>query len=207
MKLISAAAASLLFAAPAFAANTVLDFETVTSFASVADYYNGGNDGSGSNSGPAYGVSFGGDALAVANDVLGPYFSNAPSPLAVMTPVGTDATMNVAAGFVDSISFYYSAASLVVSGVNVWSGLDGSGTLLASFNLVNNAQSGGCSDSPFCRFDQLSSTFAGTGRSITFGAASGVAFDNISITAVPEPTTALMLAMGLGGLVLLRRRA
>ena len=206
MKLISAAVA-LLFAPAAFAANTLLNFETVTSFASVAEYYNGGSDGSGSNFGPALGVSFGGDALGLSNDVLGPYFSNAPSPLGVMNPVGTDATMNVALGFVDAISFSYSASSLVISAVNVWSGINGSGTLLASFNLVNNAQSGGCNDSPACRFDQLSSTFAGTARSVTFGGAANQAvFDDISITAVPEPTSALMLALGLAGLLAVRRR-
>ena len=40
-----AAAAALLAALPAFAANTLIDFEGVTSFASVANYSNGGSDG------------------------------------------------------------------------------------------------------------------------------------------------------------------
>lgn len=206
MKLTSAALA-LLFAAPAFAANTLIDFEGVTSFESVAQYYNGASDSSGSNVGPAWGVTFGDGAIALANDVLGPYFSNAPSPMKVMAPVGGDSTMNVASGFVDSISFYYSADSVLIGAVNVWSGLNGAGTLLASFNLVGNAQSGGCSDAPFCRFDQLSSSFAGTAYSVTFGgAAMHAAIDDISITAVPEPASALLMALGVGGLLCARRR-
>jgi hypothetical protein len=188
---------------PAWAANTVITFETVTSFASIANFYNGGTDSQG-NSGPNLGVSFGPDALGLVNDVLGPYFSNAPSPVGVMAPVGPDATMNVAAGFVDSISFYYSSDALATSAVNVWSDLNGTGQLLASFNLVANAQASGCSDSPYCRFDQLFSTFAGVAHSVTFSAPVGI--DNIAITAVPEPASMLLMALGVSGLLLARRR-
>lgn len=204
MKLISAAALALLAVNPAFAADTLLDFEAVTSFASVSEFYNGGADSAGA-VGPSLGVSFGGDALGLAND-LDTYFSHAPSPVGVMAPVGADATMNVAAGFVDAVSFSYTSSAFV-SQVNVWSGLNGTGEVLASFNLVANAQRG-CSDSAYCRFDQLTSTFAGTAHSMSFGNAANVAaFDNINITAVPEPTTVLMMALGLAGLFVARRRA
>lgn len=207
MKQLSVLAAGVLAASLVQAATPVLvDFETPTSFASILEHYNGGTDDAGM-SGPALGVSFKGDALALANDALGPYFSHAPSALGVMAPVGGDATMNVAGGFSGSIGFWYSASAFVLQGVNVWSGLDGSGTLLASFNLVSNAQADGCSSSGHCRFDQLTSSFYGTGRSVTFGnAANAALFDNISISAVPEPTTVLMMSLGLGGLMLARRR-
>ncbi len=181
----------------------------MTSFASIAEYYNGGADGAG-NVGPALGVSFGLDALGLMNDELGPYFSNAPSPIGVMAPVGPDATMNVQAGFVDALSFHYSSSSFVATGVEVWSGLNGTGDLLASFNLIGNAQAEGCSDSAYCRFDQITSTFAGTAHSITFGNAMyAAAFDDISInvSSVPEPTTALLMALGLAGVTLMRRHA
>ena len=204
MKWLPTAALAMFAAAPAFAADTLLDFETVTSFASISEYYNGGTDSAGS-AGPALGVSFSADALGLANDAAGPYFSNAPSPVGVMAPVGPDATMSVAAGFL-GVSFYYASSAAVADAVQVWSGIDGSGTLLASFNLGANAQDGGCSDSAYCHFDLLSNTFAGTAHSMTFGNAAGAAFDNVSIMAVPEPASALLMALGMGCLALVVRR-
>lgn len=203
MKMISAAALALSAMTPAFAGNALIDFESVTSFASVGAHYDGGADGAGV-VGPALGVAFTGDAMGLANDFVS-YFSHAPSPLGVMAPVGADATMNVAAGFTGAVSFAY-AASQFVSQVNVWSGLNGTGEVLASFNLVKNAQRG-CGDSAFCRFDTMSSTFEGTAHSMTFGNAANVAaFDDIRITAVPEPTAALLMSLGLASLFLARRR-
>ena len=207
MKNLSILAATLLAASAVQAASPVLvDFETPTSFASILTHYDGGTDSAGV-AGAALGVSFGADALALQNDMVSTFFSNAPSALGVMAPVGGDATMDVAAGFTGSVGFFYSASAFVAQGVNVWSGLGGSGNLLASFNLVANAQADGCSSSDYCRFDQLTSTFAGTAHSITFGTAANMAaFDNISITAVPEPGAMLLMSLGLAGLMLVRRR-
>ena len=207
MKQLAILTAGLLAASFAQANTAVLvDFETPTSFAFVEEHYNGGTD-SAMLAGANLGVSFTFDALALQNDAAGPYFSNAPSPVGVMAPVGANATMNVAAGFVGTVGVWYSADSFVLQGVNVYSGLNGTGNLLASFNLVANAQADGCSSSAYCRFDQLTSSFAGTAKSITFGnAANMAAFDNISITAVPEPTTVLLMSLGLATLALRRRR-
>ena len=210
MKQIAILISSVLSASLAHAnAPVLLDFETPTSFASIAEYYHGGMDSAGA-TGPALGVSFGLDALTVRNDdgaaPVGGYFSHAPSPVGALAPVGADATMNVAAGFVDSISFHYSSTAFVAQGVNVYAGLGATGDLLASFNLVGNAQRG-CNDTPFCRFDRLSSTFAGVAHSVYFGNAAGLAgFDNISITAVPEPQTYAMLMAGLLALGFMVRR-
>ena len=186
---------ALLAAAPAMANTPItLDFETAPSFASIGEHY------------AALGISFGPDALGLANDALGTYFSHAPSPQGVMFTAGPDATMNVAAGFVDSIAFSYASTSFVPLAVGVWSGLNGGGRLLASFNLVDNAQAG-CADSAYCNFDRLSSTFRGIAHSVTFSADSTVAaFDNIAITAVPEPGSVLMLSFGLATLMLASRR-
>jgi len=211
MKQIAILMTSVLSASLAHAnVPVLLDFETPTSFASIAEYYNGGTDSAGA-TGPALGVSFGLDALTVRNDDGAvPYFSNAPTPVGAMSPVGAAATMNVAIGFINSISFHYSSDSFVAQGVNVYAGLDGTGNLLASFNLTANAQTGGCSDTPFCHFDSMSSAFAGVAHSVTFGNAAGMAgFDNVSITAVPEPESYAMLLAGLlaVGFMVRRRQA
>ena len=189
------------------ASPVLIDFETPTSFASIADHYNGGTDGAGL-AGANLGAAFGGDLLGLQNDVLGPYFSNAPSPLGVMMAVGSDATLNIASGFTGALSLSYASADFVLQGVNVYSGLNATGTLLASFNLAANAQADGCSSAPLCRFDQISSTFAGTAHSISFAnAANAAVFDDIRVSAVPEPATMATLAMGLAMLILAKRRS
>jgi len=208
MKLAStlAATAALLAAAPAFAAQTLIDFEGVGSFASIAEYYNGGTDSAG-NTGSQLGVAFSGAALALSNDELGPYFSNAPSAGSVMFATDASALLNVAKGFTGEISFYYSAASSALDVVTIYSGLDGSGAVLGEVSLSRNAQLGGCSDSAFCNWQRLSLSFNGTGQSISFGGNYGnVAFDNVTISAVPEPQSAAMLALGLIGLTTFLRR-
>lgn len=196
MKSVVALALPLLFAAPAFSATVSIDFETVGSFASINTFYAGGTDSSG-NAGPSLGVSFGGDALGLQNDVLGPYFSNAPSPVGVMFTVGPDATMNVATGFLD-IRLAYSSSAAIDDAIEFWSGLNGTGTLLGSLSLAANAQAGGCTDTAYCNFDFVSTNFGGVRAfSAKFGSTANAAlFDDLSMT-VPEPTSALLAALGL----------
>ena len=201
---LSALAVPLFAVSSASAQSVLVTFETPTSFQSILTHYAGGTDEAGV-AGMNLGVSFGGDVLALRNDALGPYFSNAPSAIGVMVAVGPSAFMNVAVGFTD-LSFFYSASTAVADGVKVWSGLGGTGTVLASLSLANNAQFR-CSSAPYCRFDNLSTTFSGVGRSVSFDGAVGVAgFDNVSFTPVPEPTTLVLLALGLAGVAGVARR-
>jgi hypothetical protein len=202
-KLIAALTAGLLSAAPAFSDPIILTFEGATSFASVGNFYGGGTDSAGA-SGVNYGVSFGGDALALQNDALGPYFSNAPTPGTIMGPVGTDAALNVTVGFTGSASFYYSATE--ATSVGIYSGLNGTGSLLGMFSLIANATTG-CSDSPFCHWDLLSVGFSGTAQSIQFGTAAGVAgFDNVSVAPVPLPGALWLMLSGFGSFWAFARR-
>lgn len=186
MKFAPIALAASLVASPTYA-SVVVDFENVTGFAPVGALY------------ANVGVNFGLDALGVDSS-LGIY-SNAPSPAGTMTVVGADSAMNYFAGFTD-FSFWYSSNQAVTAGVQAWTGLDGTGSLLASFDLANNAQDG-CSDSAFCKFTAVGSVLSQTARSLTFANAANVAlFDDIQI---PEPNTALLAALALGGLAAVRR--
>jgi hypothetical protein len=202
-KVISVLAAGLLSAAPAFSAQVTLDFEGATGFSSLDGFYNGGTDTNGA-AGTNYGISFGLDALAIANDALGPYYSNAPTPGAVMSAVGPDAALNSSAGFTGQTSFYYS--STASTSVSVYSGLNGEGTLLGTVALAANANTG-CADTAFCFWDLASLNFAGVAHSIEFGSTAGLAgFDNVTVAPVPLPAAAWLLVSALGGVGTWARR-
>ena len=203
MKLAAVFALPLLVALSGTASAVTIDFETPSSFASVGQHYDGGTDSDGV-VGLDLGVGFGLDVLALRNDAAGPYFSNAPSPIGVMTVVGPDAVMNVSGGFFQ-ISLSYSSSAAVSNAVSFWSNSNGGGTMLGSFSLVNNAQTG-CSDTAYCNFNLLTASLGTRAYSATFGNAANVAaFDNISV-AVPEPATMLLSALGLAAVVTVARR-
>ena len=206
MKLFKTIATLALIAAavPAVAVQTTIDFEGTGSLSSILEFYNGGLDGAG-NSGANYGVSFTSSAVSLSNDVLNTYYSNAPSPGNVMFTPDSVAFLNATDGFTNSVSFYYSSDVAAPNSVNIYSGLNGTGDLLGSFSLNNNAQTN-CSDTAFCNFEQSTVTFSGTGKSISFdGSAGHTAFDNVAITPVPEPTTYALMMLGLAGIGMVAR--
>jgi hypothetical protein len=92
--------------------------------------------------------------------------------------------------------------------VTIYSGLNGTGSELGSISLSKNAQLGGCSGAPFCHWQRISLSFDGTAHSASFGANGHdvVRFDNVAITAVPEPTSALLMALGGAALLLGARK-
>ena len=207
-QLLSAALlAGFAFTGTTLAASTVVDFETPTSFASIAEHYNGGTD-SDDVAGANLGVSFGLDALALRNDELGPSFGNAPSPVGVLTAVGADAAMNVAIGFTGIVSFAFS--SVDAGEIGIWSGMNGTGTRLGGLAVTTNAT--GCdAATPLCLFSTASFDLgANVAKSLTFGDAASltVVFDDVTVTAVPEPETYALMGLGLALVAgIARRRA
>lgn len=213
--------AAMLVASVSYA-TTVLTFEGVGNLAAVNNFYNGGTDSAG-NSGINYGINFSDTSLGVidSDDGGSGNIANEPSADTVLFFLsGGAATMNVAAGFDTGFSFYYSANANDTF-VNVWSGLNSTGTLLATLNLSLNYNDDGCTGDPtgaYCHWDPIGVSFAGIAHSVDFGGtANYVGFDNVTLgsatagggTPVPEP--AALGVFGLGVLLIglfagLRRR-
>ena len=203
MKLMSAAALALLAAAPTLAsASFLVDFEKSWDYSNgeVDGYYSGGSAADNS-TGPNLGVSFVG-VSGLSNDPSFTYYSGAPSPQGVgyahTASVGDMAYMNVGLGVYRALSFYYSSPSDALGAIKAYTGLNGTGTLLGSFDLVANSAA-------YDIWTPVTFTFNGAARSFDLsGSANVVALDNIS--AVPEPGSALLVLLAGGALLLARTR-
>jgi len=206
---------STLFASSASAAPIVLDFEGVGDGASILNFYNGGTDSQG-NSGANYGIAFGSNTLGLIDSDAGGggNFGNEPSPNTVMFFLSGSAILNNAAGFDTGFSFFYSSATTAV--VNVYDGLNATGTLLGSINLTAQSTNN-CIGDPtgtFCNFSAAGVGFAGVAHSIDFGGTvNQIGFDNITFGSatpsvdVPEPGTLALLGLGLFGASAARRKS
>jgi hypothetical protein len=205
MKLSRVAALALFAAsaAPAFASSFVVDFETNWAYGSLVNsYYSGGSADDGT-SGANLGVEFV-NVGGLSNDAGFTYYSGAPSPKGTAfasTFLPDDrAYMNVAGGVNGGLSFYYSSPVDLAGAVKAYSGLNGTGTLLGTFDLRANSSS-------YDTWNAVTFQFGGLAHSFDLtGAANVAGFDNIS--AVPEPgMLAMLLAGGLGLALRSRRRA
>jgi hypothetical protein len=227
--LVMAAVAStaLVWAAGAANASTVLTFEGLKALEPVMNYYDGGFGGDGSGPGPNDGITFSSNSIALIEGIDGSNFQGEPSPDTVLSFLtGTGDIMNVAAGFTTGFSFYYS--SLFDKGeVDVYSGLNGTGTLLQSLSLPLTPM--GVEGSPqcpgpyqFCPFEPIGVAFSGTAESVDFADnANSIVFDNITLgdstpvgptpppPSAPEPASLPLLAAGIAALGLIHwaRRA
>ncbi|MFM9978841.1 MAG: PEPxxWA-CTERM sorting domain-containing protein [Sphingomonadaceae bacterium] len=218
-KVLLSTAAMIAMTASANAAVVTLDFEGVGQLAAVNDFYNGGTDSAG-NSGVNYGVNFSSTSLGIIDADAGGTgnFANEPSASTVLFFLsGGAATLNFAAGFDTGFSFFYSALNNPGS-INVYDGLDATGSILATLNLPTNSAT--CIGDPtggFCEFSAIGVAFSGTAKSVDFaGTANQIAFDNITFGsatpggAVPEPATWAMMIGGfgaIGGAARYRRRS
>jgi hypothetical protein len=198
-------------------AGPVLTFEGLKNFEQVGNYYNGGTGSLGSGPGPNYGISFSSEALAyIPGQQTGKVtpFPGTPSPPTVLLlgDLGNryaggyplSLTMDVTGGFSQSL-LYYDIAILRPATVQIWSGLDGTGTRLAQQNMPLVAPSNEVFSGP------LTVAFSGTAHSAAFsGGNDQLALDNITFSsAVPEPSSWTPMATGLGisfAIYLLRRR-
>jgi hypothetical protein len=185
----------LLLSLPANADSiTQVNFEGLHDLQPVGDYYGS--------------ITFSSNALAVRTSLhrgIGNFAGN-PSGFNVLGfQTGSSVLMNVANGFQDGLAFYYSAPN--VSGtVTLWSGLNGTGTLLATISLGATGSTGCANGGLFCVWTPVGLTFSGTAQSVKFsGKAGGIAFDSITVgsavpSTVPEASTAFLLGIGLVGL-------
>lgn len=219
-------AGGMLACSVASAAVISMNFDDMTNATNgelVDNFYNGGcgtpiGGGPADCGGPNYGVVWTGGA--VAGGAPNGNFNNTsnepsgPNVMGTQTGYGTDLFMNVAAGFTTGFSFYY-AAAFDPGAINVYSGLNGTGTLLATLTLpVTGDNCDGLTD--FSCWNPIGVSFSGTAVSVDFsGTEQQIVFDNITlgsatpVNPVPEPAELATFGLGamlLGAFLALRRR-
>lgn len=224
---VAASLGLLAAAAPASAAVVSLNFEDINAtypsgFAQVLEFYNGGMSSDGT-TGTNYGISFGSNALAIclnsttvtcSNTSRGGLGDPDSQRGGLFFLDGAETFLNYSAGFDTGFSFNY--VGQFAGSVGVYDGLNGTGNLLGTVVLTPNGTN--CPDYSsfgFCPFGPAGITFAGIGRSISFGGvANQIVFDDVTFgsavpgNVVPEPSVWALLVIGFGsiGAAMRRRR-
>lgn len=214
---------AMLCAAQVQAQVTVLDFDALNGSVNEGpgSYYASGSGSAGTTGGPSLGITFSDNTITgVTQPNPGANTNSAGNPSGrnvIFFLDGDASTMNVAAGFDTGFSFFYSAA-FNPGVINVYSGLNSTGSLLASLALPitgNGAANPACFGTNFCPYAPIGVTFAGTAFSVDFaGTNNQIGFDDITLGSaiaggVPEPATWAMMIVGMGavGATMRRRRA
>ena len=217
LKVLSLTAVVMLVSAAALADSTeVLTFSGLGDNQPVGNFYNGG----GLTSTPNYGVTFSSNFYGLTSFYNGGAGAFSPTPTTTPAIFMNGATtgsavmgvMNVTAGFSSGLNFYFSAgfAPGQSETVQIWSGANGTGTVLATINLSNN--NGSCNGYPtYCVWSSAGTSFTGTAKSVTFsGPANELGLSDITIgsnsTAVPEPSSVYLLGAGVAALSLTQLR-
>lgn len=219
--LLAALALVAASSASAYADPVTLTFTGLKNLEPIENFYNGGAGGFGSTGGANYGISFLSNSLAIVSEDNGGTgnFNMVPPPATDTVAFflsGVGDTMNSAKGFTTGFSFYYSAP-YHTGAVQVFSGLNGTGNLLATDNLALTKSF--CNGSPYDYSCWVNSgvSFAGMAESVVFsGTANYVGFADITTgasevpppsTVTPEPSTLVLGGSGLLGMAgAIRRR-
>ncbi len=159
-------------------------------------FYDGGTTYRGIGGGPDYGVEFTLNAR-VFTQTTGLTGTFTPPGIAELYSdtaregEGIAFTMNVESGFASSVSFDY--ATIDAAGeMKIYSGLDGTGTLLADVILPVTSPITGPGI-----FVADTVTFSGIANSIVFsGGNKQLAIDDVMLSTVPEPSSWHILAIG-----------
>jgi hypothetical protein len=172
---------SILLMSVVTASADQLNFNDLQIGEEVLGYYNGGFGSLGTGPGLNMGITFTADFVTVAQGVFGP-------PLQAEELTSASGIMDVMPGFSGPFSFYYTNSG--PDGiVNLYSGLDGGGSLVGTITLPTSATfmaTGGIEALPF-----ESAIFTGTPGALVF--------DNVTFggLVVPEPSSISLLLIGL----------
>jgi PEP-CTERM motif len=121
--------------------------------------------------------------------------------------------MNDPAGFTTGFSFNHTNIN-VAGSVSVYTGLSGTGTLLATLAIPTTSSAcGSAYDAGFCPFFADGISFPGTAESVAFsGVANQIVFDDVTFgsaipgpPSVPEPASMALLASSFLGFSAVRR--